>query len=327
MVFTVVRTENIRSFVNCFTFSNSPIIKTEVPFNGDNTCKNLVRFFNTKLSLELFFDANRSIKALEQIANEKLTNVQNWLHANKLALNIKKSSFLIFYPVQQKLSFQVIISCNGEVFKQDHCIKYLSIMCDSHLNWKDHVKLVANKIKRDIGIISKIRLFVNETILINLYYTLIYPFLNYGITALGNTYSTALKPLLILQKRVLRLITFLEYREHTNPFFIKFNILKLQDLVSFNNALFVYNFSTGNLPNTFESFVTLIKNQHNYQTRLASKSSFALPKLRTNYGKFNIRFAGAKVWNSIDENIKDVPSSSIFKSKLKKHLLNSYLSN
>ena len=123
------------------------------------------------------------------------------------------------------------------------------------------------------------------------------------------------------------MITFSEYREHTNPFFIKFNILKLQDLVSFNNALFVYNFLTGNLPNTFESFFTLIKNEHNYQTGLASKSSFALPKARTNYGKFRIRFAGAKVWNSIDENIKDVPSSSIFKSKLKKHLLNSYLSN
>ena len=122
------------------------------------------------------FHANRSLTALEQIANDELTNIQNWLHTNKLALNIKKSSFLIFHPVQKKLPFQVIISCNGEVFKQDHCIKYLGIMFDSHLNWKDHVKLVANKIKRGIVIISKIRLFVNEIILINLYYTLIYPF-------------------------------------------------------------------------------------------------------------------------------------------------------
>ena len=46
-----------------------------------------------------------------------------------------------------------------------------------------------------------------------------------------------------------------------------------------------------------------------YQTRLASKISYYLPKARTSYGKFNIRFFGAKVWNSIDDSLK---SKSLF---------------
>ena len=52
---------------------------------------------------------------------------------------------------------------------------------------------------------------------------------------------------------------------------------------------------------------------HNYCTRFVSRLSLSLPKARTNYGKFNIRFAGARAWNSVDEKIKLASSISQFK--------------
>ena len=42
---------------------------------------------------------------------------------------------------------------------------------------------------------------------------------------------------------------------------------------------------------------------HQYATRLAPKKSYYLPKVRTSYGKFNIRFSGAKLWNAITEDL------------------------
>ena len=33
-------------------------------------------------------------------------------------------------------------------------------------------------------------------------------------------------------------------------------------------------------------------------------SSYSIPKIKTNYGKFNIRFIGAKIWNSLSESAK-----------------------
>ena len=252
--------------------------------------------------------------------NNELINIQNWLNANKLALNVDKSSFLIFHPPQKKLPYRIKLSINGRSFKYDKSIKYLGIMFDSHLKWKEHVKLVSNKVKRGIGIISKTRLFVSQSILflINLYYTLIYSFLNYGITAWGNTYPSTTQPLLLFRKRALRLITFSGYREHTNPLFIKFEILKFHDLVEYNNALFVFN------SEVFNNFFTPVNLQHNYRTRLASKSSFSLPKARTKYGKFSIRFAGTQIWNSVDESIKKTTSISNFKIQMKQFLINLY---
>ena len=85
----------------------------------------------------------------------------------------------------------------------------------------------------------------------------------------------------------------------------------------------MYDFHTGKLPHVFDEYFALVSQKHKYNTKLASRSSYSLPKVRTNYGKFNIRFVGSNVWNSIDENLKGL-SKSQFKNKLKNNLLNSY---
>ena len=65
--------------------------------------------------------------------------------------------------------------------------------------------------------------------------------------------------------------------------------------------------------------------KHNYDTRLASKCSYALPLVRTNYGVFikNINFFGPKIWNDIDEALK-ILSISLFKKKLKQSIIELY---
>ena len=66
-------------------------------------------------------------------------------------------------------------------------------MIDSNLSWKSQVSYIAEKIKRNIGILSKLRYYVNSDILVELYYALIYPFLTYGLISWINTYSSTTK--------------------------------------------------------------------------------------------------------------------------------------
>ena len=66
-------------------------------------------------------------------------------------------------------------------------------MIDSNLSWKSQVSYIAKKIKRNIGILSKLRYYVNSDILVELYYALIYPFLTYGLISWINTYSLTTK--------------------------------------------------------------------------------------------------------------------------------------
>ena len=71
--------------------------------------------------------------------------------------------------------------------------------------------------------------------------------------------------------------------------------------------------------NAVHKFVGVLDNP----PRLASKISYYLSKARTNYGKFNIRFSGIKVWNSIEDSLKS-KSRTCFKILLKESLISNY---
>ena len=88
----------------------------------------------------------------------------------------------------------------------------------------------------------------------------------------------------------------------------------------------MHDFYNGKLPEVFFKFFTPVKERHNHNTRFASRSTYSIPKVRTNYGKFNIRFSGAKVWNEIDDETKNLKPLK-FKSVVKKYLLHKYQTN
>ena len=169
--------------------------------NDFNNCSQVLDFHLFADDSNLFY-SNKNLKDLEQTINEELKNVSDWLGANKLSLNITKSNLVMFHPPQKRLLFSLKIYIKDKILKERDCIKYLGVMIDTNLRWKEHVNYINKKIKRSIGLLSKIRYYVDLGCLIKLYHTLIYPFLIYGVVAWGNTYQTIINPLFILQKKL-----------------------------------------------------------------------------------------------------------------------------
>ena len=85
----------------------------------------------------------------------------------------------------------------------------------------------------------------------------------------------------------------------------------------------MFKFHNKLLPTVFDTYFHPISTIHNYRTRLSSKDAFSLPRVRTNYGIFNICFSGVKVWNALKPDIK-LLSMSIFKARLKSNLISKY---
>ena len=107
-------------------------------------------------------------------------------------------------------------------------IKYLGILIDSHLTWKHHIDHIAIKISRTIGLISKLRHFVPKRTLINIYRSLVAPYLTYGLIVWGQACKSFLDKLLKLQKRALRFIYFSDRNQHAIPLFSNAGILTRQ---------------------------------------------------------------------------------------------------
>ena len=79
---------------------------------------------------------------------------------------------------------------------------------------------------------------------------------------------------------------------HTSPPFKELKILKFPDLVTFHISIFMYKFHNIILPSIFESFFTRVDQVHNFRTRSSTSESYYIPKVRTNYGLFNIKYQG-----------------------------------
>ena len=97
--------------------------------------------------------------------------------------------------------------------------------------------------------------------------------------------------------------------------------MKLIDLVTFHVAVFMKKFYNKLLP--FDDFFRSASDVHDYNTRFSTSQTFGTPKARTNYGIFNIRFHGAKVWSSIPDDVKYL-SIKRFKKKVKEDMIENY---
>jgi hypothetical protein len=159
-------------------------------------------------------------------------------------------------------------------------------------------------------------------ILKQLYYTLIYPYLTYALPVWGNAYQSNLDTLRS-QKKAVRIMTFSSFRAHSTPLFKHCETLKFVDLIYYQNALFMFDFHVGNLPAVFDNFFQNVSEVHNYNTRSSAKIILYIPKIRTDYGRFNLRYCGSLIWNSIDSKLKSL-SKYNFKKLFKNSLLQAY---
>ena len=142
---------------------------------------------------------------------------------------------------------------HGKPINQQKSVKYLSILIDSNLNWKEQIQQISKKylgvsmsyVRLDILLIGK---------QVQLYHAIILPFFSCGCIVWSNTYDHNVKRLQIIQRQAIRLITFSNFDAHTSPLFAKLNLLKLQDHIKLQTLFFMHQFNTGKLAKIFDSY-------------------------------------------------------------------------
>ena len=85
--------------------------------------------------------------------------------------------------------------------------------------------------------IAKLRHFVPSSVLTNIYKSLVLPYLTYGLVAWGNASKNYLNKIVVLQKRVLLLISFVDRKEYAIPLFVNAKILPITFL--YYEAVFI----------------------------------------------------------------------------------------
>ena len=173
----------------------------------------------------LFLKGSNIDQMVTQI-NIELIKLMDWIHANKLSLNISKTRYVIFKTrgkVDKTNSLNVYI--DQVKLKNVETTKFLGVIIDNRLSWSQHINYIKNKIAKSIGILCKARKFLYTTTLVTLYNCFIYPYIIYGVEVWGTASDCYVQQILKLQKRSVRVITSSRARDHSTPLFKKLKIL------------------------------------------------------------------------------------------------------
>ena len=227
--------------------------------------------------------------------------MSEWLNSNKLSLNPIKSNFVVFHPYQRKLNYEINIkmfdnnSAKLISLERKTYVKYLGLLLDDNLSWKPHIDYISTKISKGIGIIARLRHLVPFSTLLNIYRSLIEPYISYGLVAWGQAVNTHLNKIVTLQKRVVRLMHFSDYKAHSAPLFVNSGILPIKLLYFKSVASLLHDIANLCAPPNISDLFTRSSQLHAYSTQSAVAGNFHIKMSRTNQQLFSFSRTGTNI--------------------------------
>ena len=102
------------------------------------------------------------------------------------------------------------------------------------------------------------------------------PYLIYCIEIWGNAADSHILPIITLQKKIIRFITFSPYLAHTKTLFLDTNIFRSKKLVIHRIGIQMFKFNLGLSPVALNNLFVRNSNIYNYNTRNKNKLRSAI---------------------------------------------------
>ena len=155
-----------------------------------------------------------------------------------------------------------------------------------------------------------------------------YSHLLYGCLVWQYTSKSNLHKISVLQKKCLRIISFSQFNDRSNPLFILFKILKLENVLHAETLKFFIKLHLNRLPTSLSNLFKNYNINNSHNTR--HLNNLPIPQSKSvRYGKNCLVNSGASYWNKFFDNLKDknvIVSINRFKQFFKKACISQYVS-
>ena len=268
-----------------------------------------------------FYQSHHEIHTLINLVNLELNFVNDWLTANKLTLNVKKSHYLIFSR-QKTIPLDIPpVKINENILDLKQSTNYLGLNIQNNLKWDNHIDYLTNKLHKYNSILYLTRNCLTRSSLITIYNSIIYSCLTYSNAIWGYTSKSNTNKLFMAQKKIIRTIMYRNKFYHTNTDFFNLNILKINEINKYFAGIFVYK-SLNNLCFPINYFFNVEFHVPTYNLR--NLPNLRPPQVHTIQSMTSPSFYCCHIWNNIPLDIRRRLSVPSFKYALKQHLLNIY---
>ena len=149
------------------------------------------------------------------------------------------------------------LKADNIVIERQKVSKFLGVLIDEKLSWKQHINDVSTKISKSIGILFKFRGIVKQPLLKQLYLSFIhYIHLNYVNTAWESTYKSKLEGLYGNQKHAACIINFKDIFVHVQPLLHEKKALDIFQINLFHITSFMFECKKKIAPAIFHNLFT-----------------------------------------------------------------------
>ena len=248
-----------------------------------------------------------------------IPEITNWYQNNLLKLNCSKTAVLVISNKPVNKANLAVIKIDGHVATYTDTIKYLGLHLDSALSWNEHITHTKQKILPVIWKFSQIRHLIDKSTA-RLYYTaFIRPHLEYAAATVFNTSTANINILEKLQNSCLRIISQAQRRTPCNRLRGELHIPSLQNRREYLYLCELYKIYHSIIPTISQPPHSPPNNR--YTLRSVTASHIHIPRMNKTVGQRALDYLGPRTYNLLPSEIKTSVTITIFKRKLKNHLL------
>ena len=281
-----------------------------------NSLSNIkVVHFADDSTLHISLEKNQNIAP--QI-NAELDIVNTWLVSNKLYLNIGKTKYMIFNIMDNPPDLALAIG--NSLIQRTNVKKFLGMYIDDKLRFGDHTHNICVKMRRSVGVMRRLSIFVPRSVLKQLYYSFIYSRFTYGIICYGSAYQNQIQRLKNVINRALKLVF--------NQTAITSDLLRRENMLDFDMAyryfctIKIYKVLRVNNHESLAAKINSFQTYHTHETRAVVNQELTLPYYNRTKCQNSFIYRGIKFWNNTPLELRNIPNDvNAFKRLLKRFLL------
>ena len=242
---------------------------------------------------------------LQENCSNLFQKAKIWFNKNKLVLNEKKTSVVIFSTnTKDKISHLTI---NNEQTATVESVKFLGVEIDKLLKWSSHIETLTKKLSQVCYAIRIINKYIDYSVTKILYYANFESRMRYGIIFWGINLNT--NSVFKVQKRILRIMLKMQYRESCRGKFRQEGLLTVYGMYLHECLLYFFKNKEWFLQNNIN---------HNYNTRTLNIN---FPTHRLTMTERSPSYMCIKIYNHLKTEIKSIINLREFNKKTKKFLV------
>ena len=263
----------------------------------------------------LFIEVDNREQAATML-NEDLANIQKWSSDWLVTFNPLKTESMVVGLKHNKQAHPRLYLHNSpitEVTKHKH----IGIWLENNLSWHVHINDVSTKAEKRLNMLKQVKYKLARKTLERLYFSFIRPIMEYGDVVWQGASHSDLRKLDMVQVAAMRLVSGAPYRSNINSLYTELGWQNLHERRHQHVLIMMHKILNDHTPDYLKSLIPpLVGNTIKYQLR--NSCDIQAPSFRVKCHQNSFFPVGIKLWNELDNSLKQANTLLSFKSLLHK---------